>query len=108
METSKTTSKFFKLNENPNRYSAWLNDKGRCCQRKIATIDQKRRDSLFKSNARAQIRIEEAEEIINLYFCNGWHRPKGKHPIPCLDRNKILQILFTNTPEPANGDAAAP
>ena len=100
--------RFVEFNEDPSRCSAWLKDKGRCCHRKIAAVDQKRRDSLFQSNSRARIRKEEVEEMINLYFCNGWHRPGGKHPISFSERDKVLQILFPNTPEPANGDAIAP
>lgn len=46
--------------------------------------------------------------MMNLYFCNGWHRPGGKHPISFSERDKVLQILFPNTPELANGDATAP
>jgi len=45
--------------------------------------------------------------MVNLYFCNGWHRPGGKHPIPYSERDKVLQVLFPNTPEPANRDATA-
>jgi hypothetical protein len=63
--------RFVKFNENPGRYSAWLKDKGRYYHRKITTIDQKRRDSLFQSNSRTRIRKEKIEEIMNLYFYNG-------------------------------------
>ena len=107
MESSKIIPKFIKFNENPDRCSAWLKGKERCCRRRIAAVDQKRRDSLCQSNSRARIKTEEAEEMVNLYFCNGWHRPGGKHPIPYSERDKVLQVLFPNTPEPANRDATA-
>lgn len=109
MGSAKSGPKFILFNEDPSRCSAWLKDKGRCCHRKIAAVDQKRRDSLLQFISRAQIYgTEVAEEVANLYFCNGWHRPGGKHPIPCSEKDKIQRILFTNTPEPTNGDAIAP
>lgn len=32
-------------------------------------------------------------ELIDLYFCNGWHRPGGKHPVQDSARNEVLSRL---------------
>jgi hypothetical protein len=109
MSSGRIIPKFQEFNENPSKCSAWLKDKGRCCQRKIAAVDQKKKDTLLRSVSGNRIyRGDEAEELADLFFCNGWHRPGGKYAIPNPERQKVLQSLFPSTPQPATWFIQAP
>lgn len=89
------SSTFKEFNGNQLQCSAWVKDKGRCCQRTIANADQKRRAALLQSVSAHQVNFrQEAEELADLYFCNGWHRPGGKYAIPTSERRKLLLLLF--------------
>jgi hypothetical protein len=100
---------FKEFNSNPLKCSVWVKDKDRCCQRKIADVDQKRKASLFQSISVHQVTSgDEAEELAGLYFCNGWHRTGGKYAIPALERRKVLLLLFPNASEPTTRFAPAP
>ena len=102
MSSSRTLAKFQEFNENPSVCSAWLKDKDRCCKRKIAAKDQERKNSLFRSISGNQIYGgDEARELAGLHFCNGWHRPGGKHAIPSSEIQKALRAIFQASSETA-------
>ena len=100
---------FKEINSDSLRCSAWLKDKGRCCQRKIGGLDRKRKLTLLRSFSFHQAFIEEESvELVDLYLCNGWHRSGGKHPLSSPERHKILQLLFPNPLEPTARFESAP
>ncbi|KAH8799402.1 hypothetical protein F5884DRAFT_863571 [Xylogone sp. PMI_703] len=100
MRVSRSFVTFKEFNENPSKCSAWLKEKDRCCGRNIVATDQERKTFLLQSIARNRIHDgEEAEELVGLYFCNGWHRPGGRYAIPHSERRKLLQALFPRDSE---------
>ncbi|KAH8587858.1 hypothetical protein B0O99DRAFT_601320 [Bisporella sp. PMI_857] len=86
---------FKELNKNQSMCSAWLTDKDRCCQIRIAAEDQKKREQLLKSIVQKKVDVEPApEELTALYFCKRFHRPTGTHPIQPSDSKKILPAIL--------------
>jgi len=90
-----STATFKGFNKNTSKCSAWLGKKDRYCKRSIITANQKRKASLLQSITRNRIHDrDEAEELAGLYFCNGWHRSRGRYAISSLDRRKLLWTLL--------------
>ena len=83
---------------NAHQCSAWLKDKDRCCQRKIADLDQNRKMCLLQTTSCVD---EEVDELVGLYFCKGWHRTGGRYAVSTSERRKVFRLLFPNAPESA-------
>ena len=44
---------------------------------------------------------EEADELVDLYFCKGWHRTGWRYAVSSSERRRVLRLLFLNAPESA-------
>ena len=100
---------FKEINRNPSECSAWLKEKGRCCQRKISAADQTRKTSLRRSiDAHQVFNGDEANELADLHFCKRWHRDGGNYAIPGPEKRKILQLLFPSEGRPWSAEARSP
>ena len=74
--------------------------------RKISVADQTRKISLRRSiDAHQVFNGAEANQLADLYFCNGWHRVGGTYAIPRLEQCKILQLLFPAEGRPSSAEA---
>lgn len=83
-------SQFHQFNNDPGRCSAWIKAKKRCCQRAVSAADLKTRNGLLSLPRTAGSERDDMSKAAALYFCNGWHRPGGKHPV---DGSAITMVV---------------